>query len=203
MSQTEVVNDVGKCVRSAADGDVAAIAELHATSIHEGFLVQLGRPFLERLYRRAVRSRHAFVLVAGDPGDVRGFIAASVDTNAFYREFLGRDALVAGIVALPRIARAVRPVLETLRYGVRDHEELPKAEILAVAVDSDRRAKGTGTALIVSAVEELARRGVASARVVTAVDNASAIRAYGHGGFRRHGTTRVHRGVDQALLVWP
>ncbi len=203
MSQTEDVSDLAVHVRTAAADDVSAIAELHATCIDEGFLVQLGRPFLERLYRRAVRSRRAFGLVAGAPGEVRGFVAATDDTNAFYKEVLARDAVVAGIVALPRIARAFRPVLETLRYGVRGHEHLPKAEILATAVSADLRGKGAGSSLVASAVQEFTHRGVATARVVTAVDNAPAIRMYGGAGFRRHGTTHVHRGVDQALLVWP
>jgi ribosomal protein S18 acetylase RimI-like enzyme len=202
MPQTEGVNVVVR-VRPATVEDVAAIAELHATRIHEGFLVQLGRPFLRRLYRRAVRSPDAFALVVGGPGEVCGFIAATGDTKAFYREFLARDAVVAGIVALPRIARAVGPVLETLRYGVRAHENVPKAEILAVAVGADMRGKGAGSSLVAAALQEFSRRGVASVRVVTAVDNAPAIRAYMHAGFRGAGTTHVHRGVDQALLVWP
>src|SRR5690349_2170142 len=125
MSQT-----VDVMVRTADVADAGAVAELHATRIQEGFLVQLGRPFLRRLYRRAIRSSHGFVLVAGEPGTVRGFVAATEDTSAFYREFLVRDAWIAGIVALPRIARSARSVFETLRYGVRDHGDVPKAEIL-------------------------------------------------------------------------
>jgi ribosomal protein S18 acetylase RimI-like enzyme len=199
MSQTEsVVN-----TRPAVAADVSGIAALHATCIQEGFLVRLGRPFLRRLYRRAVRSPHAFVLVTGGDGDVRGFIAATEDTRAFYREFLVRDAVIAGIVALPRIAGATRSVFETLRYGVRDHADLPKAEILAVAVSADLRGQGAGVGLITAALRELAYRGIASARVVTAVDNDAALRAYERAGLRRCGTTQVHRGVAQAVLVWP
>lgn len=190
-------------LRAAVVDDVSSIAELHATRIHEGFLVQLGRPFLQRLYRRAVRSPRAFVLVAGDPGDVRGFIAATDDTRRFYREFLVRDALLAGIEALPRIARAFPSVLETLRYGARSEENLPKAEILAIAVREDIRGQGAGSALVESALEEFSQRRVAAVRVVTALGNAPAIRAYDRAGFRRHGTTHVHRGVEQAVLVWP
>ena len=201
MSQTESVGNT----RPAVAADVSDIAALHAACIHEGFLVRLGRPFLRRLYRRAARSSHAFVLVIGDDnkGDVRGFIAATEDTRAFYREFLARDALVAGIVALPRIAGAIRSVFETLRYGVRDHGDLPAAEILAVAVSADLRGQGAGVALITAALRELSCRGIASARVVTAVDNDAALHAYERAGLRRCGMTQVHRGVAQAVLVWP
>ena len=52
-------------------------------------------------------------------------------------------------------------------------------------------------------VSELRRRGVASARVITAVGNVAAIRAYELGGFHRHGFDQVHRDVTQQVLVWP
>jgi ribosomal protein S18 acetylase RimI-like enzyme len=189
--------------RLATADDVDRIVELHATLIAEGFLVQLGRPFLQRLYGRVVRSQRAFAVVVVDGTDVRGFAAATEDTGAFYREFLLRDGLVAGAVALPRVVRAPRSVYETLRYGVRDHGDLPAAELLASAVDYEARGRGFGGQLANAVVDELARRGVASARVVTATDNVAAIRAYERGGFHRKGTDRVHREVDQAVLVWP
>ena len=189
-------------LRRAELSDVDAVADLHATLIHEGFLVQLGAPFLRRLYRRAVRSDNAMVSIVDD-GAVRGFVAATPDTRAFYREFIARDGVPAGIAALPRIMRAPRFVFETLRYGVGDEGELPKAEILAVAVATELRGRGYGTQLVAEAVEQLSQRGTDSARVLTALGNDAALRMYEHAGFRRHGIASVHRGVDQAVLVWP
>src|SRR5688572_33206621 len=99
-----------------ADGPV--IARLHANGIEEGFLATLGRGFLERLYRRAIISEHAFIVVArADDARVVGFVAASRDTSAFYKDFLRHDAVVAGFVAAPRLIRHPRHVWETLRYG--------------------------------------------------------------------------------------
>jgi ribosomal protein S18 acetylase RimI-like enzyme len=190
-------------VRSADAGDVALIAEMHARRISDGFLVQLGQPFLRRLYRRAVRSPRAFVLVVVEHDTVGGFVAAATDTGAFYREFLLHDAVVAGLTALPRIVRGLRSVLETLRYGVQEDETLPKAEILAVAVQEGMLGRGAGTKLAASALDEFSKRGIRSARVVTAVGNDPAIRMYERVGFCRRGTAYVHRGVAQAVLVWP
>jgi GNAT superfamily N-acetyltransferase len=141
--------------------------------------------------------------VVDDDGVVRGFVAATPDTRAFYREFIVHDGVPAGIAALPRIARAPRFVFETLRYGVRDEGALPKAEILAVAVASELRGNGWGTRLVTDAIEQLAQHGSASARVLTALDNDAALHMYEHAGFRRQGVASVHRGVDQAVLVWP
>jgi ribosomal protein S18 acetylase RimI-like enzyme len=190
-------------VRPAVAADVAPIADIHATRIRDGFLVQLGQPFLRRLYRRAVRSPRAIVLVITEHDVVGGFVAGATDTAAFYREFLIHDALVAGLTALPRIVRGLRSVLETLRYGVREDETLPKAEILAVAVREDVLGRGAGTKLVASVLDRFLERDVASVRVVTATENHRAIRMYERAGFRRRGTTYVHRDVAQAVLVWP
>jgi ribosomal protein S18 acetylase RimI-like enzyme len=189
-------------LRVGVAGDVDTVAEIHATRIRDGFLVQLGLPFLRRLYRRAVRSSRAFVIVSRDGGEVTGFVAVAEDTHAFYREFLRRDGIIATAVALPRIVRALRSVVETLRYGTRDHGEVPKAEILAIAVRERFEGVGLGTELVVAALDELSRRGVPSARVVTAVGNTAAVRAYERAGFRPDGIAYVHRDVPQTVLVW-
>ena len=188
--------------RRATLDDIDAIVDLHAGRIVDGFLVTLGRPFLRRLYRRMVRSRRAFVLVVDD-GGVCGFVAAAEDTGAFYREFLVHDGLAAGVTAIAGIARAPRAVFETTRYGFRGEDGAPAAEIMAIAVAVGAQRRGLGAHLVVAAVNELRRRGVPTARVVTAVDNVAAIRAYELGGFRRHGFDQVHREVTQQVLVWP
>lgn len=201
----------GPLLRFATLEDVGAVAGLHASRISEGFLVSLGPAFLRRLYRRVVLSHRSFLLVADDGRSVCGFIAVAEDTGALYREYLVRDGVMAAITAARGIARAPHSVFETLRYGLRGGEAEGTngsstgraAEILATGVAADRAGRGIGTQLVRAAVEELERRGVASARVVTAVGNEAAVRAYERGGFRSRGREVVHRGITQELLVWP
>jgi ribosomal protein S18 acetylase RimI-like enzyme len=190
-------------LRFATLDDVDAVAWLHASRIAEGFLVTLGPAFLRRLYRRVVLSPRSFVLVVADDTRVCGFIAVAESTGALYREFLRHDGLAAIGAATRGIVRAPRAVWETLRYGLRGGEGSAGAEILATGVAEDCGRRGIGSRLVRAAVEELQRRGVGSARVVTAVGNVAAVRAYEHGGFRRSGLDEVHRGVRQELLVWP
>jgi ribosomal protein S18 acetylase RimI-like enzyme len=195
--------------RFATDADVHAVAALHADRIAEGFLVTLGPAFLRRLYRRILRSPEAFVIVADEadgpePGDrVVGFIAVAENTRALYRDFLVRDGFVAAATATPGIVRAPGAVWETLRYGLRGGGSASGAEVLSTAVAADHGGRGIATGLVRSAVEELQRRGAASARVVTAVGNLAAVKAYERGGFRAVGLDEVHRGVAQQLLAWP
>jgi ribosomal protein S18 acetylase RimI-like enzyme len=199
-------------LRLATVADADAVAALHASRISEGFLVTLGPAFLRRLYRRIVQSPGAFVMVVDAPATapapagsraICGFIAVAESTGALYREYLVRDGVPAAFAAARGIARAPRAVFETLRYGLRGGGHESGAEVLATAVAIECGQRGVGTRLVRCALDELRARGVSSARVVTAVGNHAATRAYERGGFRKGGLDEVHRGVAQQLLVWP
>jgi len=196
-------------LRFATVADVETVAAIHADRIAEGFLVTLGPAFLRRLYRRIVLSPRAFLLVAVAPGgDTRtnricGFVAVAESTGGLYREYLLHDGVAAAVAATPGIIRAPRSVWETLRYGLRGGSHATGAEVLATAVASGFEQRGIGARLVRAAVDEIRRRGVGSARVVTALGNVAAVRAYERGGFHVSGVDEVHRGVTQQLLVWP
>lgn len=190
-------------VRPAELRDAPRMAALHASRIREGFLPSLGPAFMTRLYRRIVRSRHAFAFVADDgSGRVGAFAAAATDVGALYREFLLRDGIVAGLLAAPRLVRGARKVVETLRYP-SSAGGLPAAEILAVATDTAVEGRGMGSAVVEAATAELARRGYASAKVVTGGDNAAALRMYRRCGFAPHTSIALHGDAVSEVLVWP
>jgi ribosomal protein S18 acetylase RimI-like enzyme len=191
-------------IRRGTLSDAGAIATLHAESISIGFLVVLGTGFLERLYQRVARDEQSFILVHVDPQQgVDGFVAVAEDTGRLYREFMLRDGLRAGLQAAPAVLRHPWKVIETLRYGVDGRTDTPGAEILATAVSANSRGEGIGQALVAAATDELRRRGIEHAHVVTARDNEAAQRAYFACGFQRLATVEVHSGVVQEVLVWP
>lgn len=188
-------------VRMGSEADAPAAARLHAEQISEGFLSSLGPRFLARLYRRVVRWPRSFLLVAEDAGVVVGHAAATEDVGRLYREFLRHDGLAAGLMAAPRLLRRCRTALETLRYSSA-HDDLPAAELLAVAVASEFRGRGIGRALVTAANEELARRGVGDARVVVAAHNHPALALYRRSGFRPSASIRVHASTASEVLTW-
>lgn len=188
-------------IRPGTRADAAAAARLHAGQIGEGFLSSLGPRFVTLLYRRIVAWPRSFLLVAEEDGTVVGQAAATEDVGGLYRQFLLRDGLVAGAVAAPHLLRNWRSTLETLRYPSAEGD-LPAAELLAVAVDSGWRGRGIGKALVVAANEELARRGVANARVVCAASNAPALGLYRSSGFRSAATIEVHADTRSEVLTW-
>jgi ribosomal protein S18 acetylase RimI-like enzyme len=192
-------------VRLADEGDADRLAELHASRIRDGFLATLGRGFLARLYRRIVAFEGAFAFVATDAesGRVIGFTAAAVDTSALYREFAVRDGWRVGLTVLPHAVRSWRRIVETLRYpGSTEAGVLPKAEILAVAVDASAGGRGVGRCVVDAATGELSARGSDAVKVVAGADNAAALRLYAKCGFVKRARIEVHRGTPSEVLVW-
>jgi ribosomal protein S18 acetylase RimI-like enzyme len=191
-------------LRTGRAGDAAAVANLHAERIGEGFLVTLGPRFLTRLYRRIALTPAAVLVVAEDDSQrIVGFVAAATSTRRLYGDFLRRDAVPAGLAAAPAVLRSPRRVWETFRYGNTDDGDLPAAEVLSIAVAADAGGRGIGGALLAAALERLAEAGAPAARVVTAVGNDPALAMYERAGFRRRTRTEVHAGVPQEVLVWP
>jgi ribosomal protein S18 acetylase RimI-like enzyme len=189
--------------RLAIDVDSRRLAELHATRITDGFLPSLGPAFLERLYRRIVRSTDSFAyVVADESGRIVGFAAATTDIGQLYRSFVMRDGIAAGIAAAPRLVRSWRRVLETLRYPAAEGADTPKAEILAVAVDAEATGQGIGRVVVDAATQRLADRGENAIKVVAGSDNVAALRLYESCGYRAGARVEVHEGVSSEVLVW-
>lgn len=196
-------------IRSGGAADTRRAAQLHASSITEGFLPRLGPRFLERLYRCVVNDEHSFLLVAEDPeagehdqGHIVGMIVGTEDVHALYRRFLRRDGLFAALAAAPRVLRNVGAVLETLRYGSSTTTDLPTAELLAIAVDDRARGKGLGRELVDALNAEFTRRGTASSKVVVGAANDTALHLYRGCGYRDAMSMEVHRNVPSQVLVW-
>jgi ribosomal protein S18 acetylase RimI-like enzyme len=191
-------------VRLAGPADAPRLAELHARRIGEGFLSSLGVGFLTRLYRRIAKAPDSFAYVELERpgGAVVGFAAATESTGALYKSFALHDGVVAGAMAAPQLLRSWRRVLETLRYPGRDGEDLPAAEILAVAVDAAAGGRGVGSRLVEAATARLAARGVTEVKVVTGSDNVAALKLYERCGFVPRARIEVHEGTSSEVLVW-
>jgi ribosomal protein S18 acetylase RimI-like enzyme len=183
--------------------DAAAVAELHRVGIHTGFLSSLGSAFLKQLYAAipACPGSFGFVWVDHDR-EVGGFIACALSTGRFYRQALLRRGV---LMAIP-LARfifspsIIRRMWETLRYPSQAGEDLPRGEVLSIVVAEGARGKGVAGALMVAAMEEFARRGVESAKVVVWSENEVANRFYRKCGFKLV-LQRQHHGLDMNIYA--
>ncbi len=190
-------------LRRAQPSDAPATAALHTAGIAEGFLPKLGPRVLRLLHKRMTLDPSSFVLVATSDRGIDGFVAGTTDVGRLYKSFLRRDGIAAAVLAAPRAPRLWRGAFETLRYSGRTNTGWPRAELLAIAVDSSARGRGLGRALTRGLQDELTRRGVTEAKVVVAAENAAALALYRATGFRSAGVVDVHRGRRSEVLVWP
>ena len=212
--------------------DARRVAELHAGQISTGFLSFLGPRFLARLYRRMVRSPHAFVLVAEtsggpatyggpatgeqdlagrDPGgtlgrreasQVVGFVAGATDLAALYRSFLVRDGVPAALAVAPRLALSWRRALETLRHGQGGAGTARGTELLAIAVDPAAAGRGIGRQLVDGFLAEVAARRAEAAYVVVGATNERAVALYRRAGFAEAERFELHPGTESLVLTW-
>jgi glycosyltransferase involved in cell wall biosynthesis/ribosomal protein S18 acetylase RimI-like enzyme len=188
-------------IRPATRRDAAAIARLHRRSLPDAFLPRLGDPFLRRLYRAMVADPEAVVLMAGPEGGVVGFVAGTASVGRFYRRFVLRHGIPAGMSVLPRLLRRgmLRQVWETARHP-QGSSSLPEAELVAIAVAPGARSAGLGESLVRPLLRALGERGVGEVKVVVGADNEGANRFYERLGFRLIGRIQVHGG--SASNVW-
>ncbi|MEY2454200.1 MAG: hypothetical protein QOD92_3774 [Acidimicrobiaceae bacterium] len=190
-------------IRRGTVTDAAVAARLHASTITEGFLPRLGPQFLSRLYRCIARDPQSFLLIAeAADGTTAGMIVGTQDVQALYRRFLRRDGVIAAAVALPRVLRHARSVLETWRYGRSESDDLPAAELLAVAVADDARGQGLGRELVAALNAEFGGRDATAVKVVVGADNAAALHVYRSCGYREVSSIEVHQRVESKVLVW-
>jgi ribosomal protein S18 acetylase RimI-like enzyme len=188
------------CCRRGCVEDAPALAALHVSEIHEGFLASLGEPFLTRLYRRIMRSETGTVFVAALAGEPVAFAAGATDVGRLYKEFLLRDGFVAGCLALPHLLPSARKVVETLRYPTATGD-LPRAEVLSVATSAGARGRGLGSATLRALLSDLAAREVDAVKVTLGTQNDAALAMYRSCGFSEAADVRVHRETPSKALV--
>lgn len=194
--------DTPSSIRRALPADAETIAGLHRASIQTGFLPRLGKRFLVRLYGALVAWPGSVVLVVDDGSGPGGFVAGVEDVGRFYRWFLRRHGLLAGLTAMPRLILPgnLRRAWETLRYQGNDYGV--EAELLAMAVAPDLRGGGLGLDLGSRFLRNLSERGVDEVQVVVGEANRVALDVYRRMGFAEVGQVEVHRGERSKVLVW-
>ncbi len=190
-------------IRDARPNEAPAVAALHG-EITTGFLPTLGQGFLTRLYRALIAWPAAHVLVAEEEGTVIGFIAFIEDIGAFYKHFLVRHGIPAGLSAFPRLIRpsSIKRAVETFRYGTADSELDGQGEVLSMATAPAARGKGIGRQLMEASVERFHQLGLPGMHVVIAEDNEASLAVHYRYGFEEHSTVEVHAGEVSKVLVW-
>ena len=193
-------------IRKARRSDAVGISRMHMENISTGFLSSLGLGFLTRLYQAMIEWPQATVLVADAGAGPVGFVAGVADTGAFYKHFIMRSAIPAGLAALPTLIRpsGFRKAWETLRYSEEEGGAGAgvEAELLSMAVDPPFRGQGLGHRLGVELLSEPVITEGGAVKVVVGAANPVAIAAYQKMGFVDAGSIEIHAAETSRVLVW-
>lgn len=187
-------------IRRARRQDRHALSKLHRDEIPWGLLSRLGPEFVDTFYEALLGSEVGFAFVAEQDGRPVGFASGVTNWRRLYRDFLFRHGRMAlwGFWSSLRKARW-RTLLETSRYATR--QDLPTAELVAIAVIPEMRGTGVAAALVIQVLREFEARGVRAVRVTTSAENDRAGHLYERTGFRLLTRREVHPGQVARIYV--
>ena len=186
--------------------DIRDAVAIHRREISQGFLSSLGGRALEFIFSLAADGKHGVLMVAKDgDGKTIGFLLGATSTGKFYKEFMLKKALVAGFVLLPKLLSfaRLRKVLETLLYPSKSElQDLPRAELLDIAVTAEAQGTGVAAALFKALAADLRARGIVEFRITTGESLTRAQRFYEKLGAERVATIEVHQGQNTVVYVY-
>ncbi len=190
-------------IRLANKEEARQIALIHQQEIGKGFLSSLPLSFLERFYEALIRFDGGICVVAEEGGKVIGFITGTISLNAFYKYFLSKYFLRAGIYLLPRLLnfRTVRRIIENLLYPKKS-SALPSAELLVAAVRKESQGGGLGGQILQMFIAEMKRLGVKEFKLVVGEELKQAIRFYEKNGFEFATNITVHGKEPSRVYIY-
>jgi GNAT superfamily N-acetyltransferase len=195
---------------SLTERQIREAAKIQLAELRTGFLSSLGEDALCLIFTSFAKNEAGILLIASDTANnsVIGYALAARDTKAAYRQFLASDSRAALRIFVPKLLSAarLRRALETLLYPFRRSDDgvvdLPKAELLDIAVAGDYQGQGVGQLLFEALVEEFRNAGLCRFAIPTSASLASAHRFYEARGAVRAKVTEVHAGETTYLYLF-
>jgi len=188
----------------AKKDEAVQIARIHQEEINQGFLSQLGIKFLAKLYEAMIVSSFAFVVVAKENNRIVGFISGCYDVGKFYRDFYRKYAVSSFFTLLPKVFKIsfLKKVFEILKYPKNKQKDLPKAELLTIALLKDFRARGIAQELFKRFLSEMRDREIDIFKVVVGESLPRAIGFYEKVGFKLHSFVSIHKGEKSRIYTY-
>lgn len=185
--------------------DYQQVAQIHSQGIRDGFLSSLGDSFLALLYESIDRSENSVLVVAKEGGRVVGFVAGTVALGEVYRIMLRSWwrlflAMIPALVSPKKIFK----IFETLFFSSKSPAEyvnIPKAELLSIAVRQDCRGKGYAETLFQSLRDYFKASHQHSFKIVVGDALVPAHRFYKRMGALPVAAVEVHRGSGSTVYV--
>ncbi|MBN1512512.1 MAG: GNAT family N-acetyltransferase [Phycisphaerae bacterium] len=162
--------------RQAPADDLSLVTALHCQAFPDGVTTRLGLPFVGQYYRSLVGSAGGLLVVARAAGKVVGFLAGTTDRRGFERAHRTRPGARAAVLRMLRLQLNPLSILRAVLKRHQSRHVADPAELVSIALATDARGSGIGSALVAAWVRELIDAGIPSYVVYT--DNADGIRFY-------------------------
>ena len=171
------------------------IAKLHEENIPIGFISSLGLVFIAKMYEGIGKAPNSCIIIARDEkNEISGFISGSVSTREMFKWILPRYGIRYFIILLFYILypSTIKKIAETVSYlwKNRHHKATPSeqsdpinAELLSIAVSSNRRKRGTGKHLVTELEKFFRRNSCDQYKVVTDSNDTVSNKFYIANGF--------------------
>ena len=183
-------------------------AKIHSREIPNGFLPTLGLNFLSSLYEFFSKSKYSFLLLAIENSKVVGFIAVSLHTKLFFRQYLWTQSYK-NVYKIPISIFSqifIRKIIEVLKYPFNDkarkYDFVSNSEIFNFCVNNSVQGLGVGQLLFSEAVSQLKDRQVKTLKIVTGQMQTGAQRFYHRSGAVLLHTITVHEGEDSMVFKY-
>ena len=179
------------------------ISKIHKAEINRGFLSTLSDSFLKNLYLAIIDSRENFCVVAKENEKVIGFLSGVSDLDAFYSNFFKKYFFRSFFILFKKFFSLsfILKAFETLFYPVKE-KELPKAELLTMAVRSEFHGKGIASQMFTEFINEMKRRNIKSLKVLVGEELKPAIYFYEKMGFKFLKNTKVHGNNISRIYIY-
>lgn len=180
--------------------DAESLASIHCESLSSGFLANLGKEFLVKLYKFLIKNEVVFVYK--DQGSTKAFLSCSFDSAKMMKVFsfsapASLFILTKKLIFSPKLM--IR-FLETFLIPFKSRKivyskggmVLPSTELLSISVDPNCQQSGIGSQLLKALEEELINKGIREYKVIAGVSLEGANKFYLRNGFTLVSQLTVH-----------
>lgn len=190
-------------IKLAKENDAGQIADIHQREIKKGFLSTLNKSFLAIIYSAIIESKDGFCVAAEENKEIVGFIAGTTNLGRFYFYFLKKYFFQVVFFLFPQFFsfKKIKKILEVLIYPKKE-KELPKAELLTIAVKNQFQGQGIAGQMFERFVAEMKSRGVDNFKVMVGEKLLSAIKFYEKSGFKFVKNIDIHGNDISRLYIY-
>lgn len=196
--------DISLAIDTADRDLLRACAELHVEGLDQGFLSSLGPGIMQLIFMHGAQSQFGTFIVCRRDGEVIGFLLGTLDTGKFYKDFILKRSVRAGLILLPQVfsLKRLKKIFETLSYPSKDElKELPRSELMDIVITDQAQGIGIGTLLLKKFSEILHDANITEFKVTTGEQLTNAAKFYEKHGGQYRGSIGLHEGAKIRVYV--